>query len=379
MGRALCACPISSAEAKPCIARSAPTLDRFVLANSADTHTAYNLVCKLQASVLPPDQRMLDILTTLDELEASLLDRAPALAGFAAVPGASPTTIVAALLAELTAARTPVQSSSTAAAAGALMHAAVLSNAAFDNATTKSAAFQTLSAAVIAQPLFSIQDRIDLIALGFNGDCVITVRCMLSMTPGGDADAPKNAALQRLNSMRGERYLYFNYMLTVDPNTGVVPQRLQSYEFAAPTSMGLLDQFLRRQYSTMEWIPAPHGVMGYCMCDDGKKSPEICNPLDFYCVPTTIKALGLFGDRLFRALGTSPGSPGGFTFDGMCGRHIEQTSRPRWRRSIYRSSGLSKHLICLEECLTTLPRGLTWPWLLLRQRQRAWATVHLSF
>ena len=37
----------------PC---SAPTLDAFILSPSPDTHTAYNLTCKLQAAILPAEQ-----------------------------------------------------------------------------------------------------------------------------------------------------------------------------------------------------------------------------------------------------------------------------------------------------------------------------------
>jgi hypothetical protein len=197
-------------------------------------------------------QRSLDLLTVLDDLEKGLFDRAPALANYAALPGSTPTSVASALISEVTAARTPTGAGSSAPVTSGAPQTASLSSAAFEDATNKSAAFQNLSAAVLAAPHASSQDRINLIALGFNGQCVISVRCMLSVTTNGDPDSSKSPALQRLNSMRGERYLYFNYMLTVAPATGLIPQRLKDYEFASPTSTVLLDQFLRRQYSTMD-------------------------------------------------------------------------------------------------------------------------------
>lgn len=39
-----------------CLAPSAPTLDQYILSLSPDSHTAYNLVCQLHASILPVEQ-----------------------------------------------------------------------------------------------------------------------------------------------------------------------------------------------------------------------------------------------------------------------------------------------------------------------------------
>ena len=141
---------------------------------------------RLQTALLPVDQRSLDTLTALDDLERSLFDRTPTLAAQAGAAGATASTIVSELIAEVSTARA-APPGGEAVAPGAPM-ASMLTSSAFDDATIKSEAFQTLAAAIAAAPQATSQDRIDLISLGFNGDCVIAVRCMLSQAAHGDPD-----------------------------------------------------------------------------------------------------------------------------------------------------------------------------------------------
>ena len=221
---------------------SASTLEHFVLSNSQDTYTAYGLICKLHAAVLPPEQRSLSLLTIIDDLEAELSNRIPALTSFANKPAATPASIVADLIGELTYARSVAPSAPGAAAAP--HGSAVLTSSSFDDATTKSSVFQALAASVLSAPLGGIQDQIDLLAMGFNGQRVVAVRCLLSVTANGDPLSSKHAALQLLNSYRSVRHLYFNYCLAVDTASGAVPARLSHFCFATPTTAGLMDQFL---------------------------------------------------------------------------------------------------------------------------------------
>ena len=302
---------------------------------SPDTHTAYGLVNKLHAA-LPAlaDQRNLGTIIVLSSLEKALADRTPALNQYASKPGANASSVVEDLLTELANARASGGPPSAPSGGPSPSGVAIvpLSELAFDDATNKSASFNAMSARLQAQPLVTAQDRIDAMAIGFDGTCIIAVRALSSTSPTGDADARKHPILRILNGLRPVRHDYFNYMLKVDPSTGIVPTKLDNYHFATQSDQSLMEAFLNRRYRAMDWFSAPRGVHGFDMHDSGKTVASSCHHLDRYCQPALIKKLGKFGHKLFKAYGTpATADPSlGFTFDTLCDRfvaHLEIATR----------------------------------------------------
>ena len=76
-------------------------------------------------------------------------------------------------------------------------------------------------------------------------------------------------------------------MLAVDVTTGTVPSRLKDYEFATATSSFLLDQFLRRQYSSMDWLSAPMGLLDMPNMTTGRRCQRRVIPSTTTLYPLT--------------------------------------------------------------------------------------------
>ena len=273
---------------------------------------------------MPHEQRALDLLTVLSPLEENLFGRATALNQLTSKAGSTAASVVAELLSEISVARAPAGPALPAADSGAAATTSPLSDGAFDAATNRHPPFVTMAAALSASTQSTNQGQIDTIGIGFEGSCIVAVKTLMSTTAGGDPDARKNASLRLLNSLRPVRHLYFDYVLTIDLSTGVVPPKFRGFHFAEPGRLELMNHFLNRQYSTMDWISAPHGVLGYEQHRCGNEHPAFCHPLDHYCQPILIKRLGDFGHRLFISIGTSPVADAtGFTFESMCARYSD--------------------------------------------------------
>ena len=76
--------------------------------------------------------------------------------------------------------------------------------------------------------------------LGFNSDCVIALRILLTPTPPSQL-ALRHETLGTLLDLRQYPLSYFNFQLRVSPGSGTVPARLLKYDFGIATSRALLD------------------------------------------------------------------------------------------------------------------------------------------
>jgi hypothetical protein len=308
-------------------AGSAPTLKAYVLDREADPHSAYALLKRLHTALLTEDERAPGLLNTLDVLEREMAARQAALNQFAAKPQATAATIVNDLIAELASVRNaPALPAAASGPQGFPQQShSALSDTAFEEATTKSQIFVDITSSLSACDQATKQGRIDAIAIGFEGSCVVACRTLLSTTAAGDPDHRKHPTLRALNGLRQVRMDYFNYILTVDFDTKVVPHRLRDYTLATLKDTELMTQFLNRQFRSMNWIDAPHGLNGFLRYDDNKSRSDFCNPADHFCQPMLIRKLASYGQRLFSAIGTSPtADPAvGFTFATMCDRYAQ--------------------------------------------------------
>lgn len=312
------------------LALSCPTLKLFLLSRVDGSHSsAMALLLQLKASLLPAELRTLETVVVLEQIEQALNSHMPTLDAAAKVPNASASSIIASLLKEVGGIRRssrsagPSQVSQDADADLEAAAPAPLSDDALEAAISRSVSFRRVMSLVSSVDPEARDGARLILTHGFDGECVIAVRVLLSTSRGGDLIAKRHPVLSLLNDARTSRPGYFNYALRLSVKLGDVPKKMLSFEFASETSQGLMKQFLQLDFAAMDWISAPHGLQGWRQADNGWTRPQVVDPADHYCQPDLLTELGNFGHRLFLAIGCADHVASGYTFLTLCLRFAE--------------------------------------------------------
>ena len=287
------------------------TLANYVLERSRDFREAYSLTRRLRTKFLP-ETVALDLVDVIDQLETSLSDRRSVLQEAAAKPGSTAASIATALLDEITRIESsaPPGRSDPEASGGHIDEDSVL----LSLTGTKSAAFRAMTNSLAGIDTSVVDGRRDALAVGFDGDCVLAVRVLMSTKEDGDPLSRRHATLGALNELRQHRLAYFDYCLRLNVESGTVPKRMLKYSLASSTSTALLDGILGLRIGQSDWIAAPHGAMGRAQHSDGKSLPVVHDPRDYYCQPQLITDVCEFLHILVVAIGGAPFSATGYTF-----------------------------------------------------------------
>ncbi|KAL3894355.1 MAG: hypothetical protein SGPRY_013833, partial [Prymnesium sp.] len=197
-----------------------PTLQLFVLSRVESSHSAaMALLLQLKARLLPSEMRSLEAVVVLDQLEQALASYyRPSLDAAANDPGASATSIVAALLREVAAIRRSGVGGGAASkdseedesyGADAAAHLS-LSDDALAAAISRSVSFRRVVSLVSAINMDSQDGSRLMLTHGFDGDCIIAVRVLVSTSRGGDPIAKRSSACSEM-------------LVLIDQNTSITP------------------------------------------------------------------------------------------------------------------------------------------------------------
>jgi hypothetical protein len=163
------------------------------------------------------------------------------------------------------------------------------------------APFRGVAAALRGIDTQTARGRLDAIAEGFNGKCVLTVRALLTPRPLHS----KNESLALLADLHKHLAPYLTWVLVAD-DQGNIPKRLQDYSIVGPPrEMGkpslrgqaFLDSFLKFDLVGMDWLYAPGGLLALEAAKNGPSGGKMplgmpVHPLDIYTVPDMVTALG---------------------------------------------------------------------------------------
>ena len=179
------------------------------------------------------------------------------------------------------------------------------------------AAFRSIITALSRLDLSTPTGQRDALTLGYDGKCVATVRVLFSTSENGDlALVRRHSTLSQLNELRQYRAAYFNWHLRVGKDMKV-SDRMERYTIASMLEGGdrsVLEGWLRLELDTTDFIKAPHGVMGRLQHQDGRPTPVVHDPVDYFCQPTLITKLCEFLHILACASGLAASSDDGYTF-----------------------------------------------------------------
>ena len=92
----------------------------------------------------------------------------------------------------------------------------------------------------------------------------------------------------------------------------------------------VLDGWLRLDLDTTDFIAAPHGVMGWLQVREGRPTPVVHDPVDYFCQPTLITHFCEFMHLLAWASGLARSSSNGYTFVTLgewYNSHLERAHR----------------------------------------------------
>lgn len=285
----------------------------------------------LQAAQGIPALSSTPIAAKLDSVEAALSPRLAALDEFAKRPNATAHSIVEAFIAERSSANVlnpPVAARDNAAAeadgaaepdASAVYRAIALEQ------------FRNMAASVLKEDHHSRIGRLNAIASGFDGQCVLSVRMLCE---GSRPLSLKHAALARLFDLRVHLAEYFNWCLTAD-KSGAVPSRLAHYSIAGKpgesssstvqrAGQTFLSHLLKFELESMDWFGSPGGLLALKAAQDGGEAmAKAPHPDDIYTIPEVVTELGDFIHQLLVALGASKSVDGGYTFADWTKLYVE--------------------------------------------------------
>lgn len=164
--------------------------------------------------------------------------------------------------------------------------------------------------------------RLNAIAAGFDGNCVLSVRMLCE---GSRPLSLKHPALARLYDLRPHLAEYFTWCLTACSD-GTVPSRLSGYSIlgrpdsdAATQKAGqtFLAQLLRFELHAMDWLAAPGGLLALKAAKDGGVvAARGTHPDDVYTIPEVVSEIGEFIHQLLVAMGApnSKSDSAGYSF-----------------------------------------------------------------
>lgn len=306
-------------------------MNSYVLDRSEHGSEAYGLIMQLKGALLPEESRKLDLALVAVQLEEALKSREAILREVAARPGATATIIVAALLRERAAVLETVGRSGRRAEDGNAAEGGVPDALASEAAFVKSREFRALCQTIESIDLSTLDGLRLALDAGFDGNCVVAVRTLCATSKGPDPIVKGHRVLRVLNDIRSARIDYFNYVLRVDRDSGVVELPVLEYMFASTQDSTLLNQFLQFEFHQMDWYAAPCGLQVYRQHLNGWMSPMRTNKLDYYIQPDLLRELGMFGQRLFVALGcTVTTQAQGYDFAGLCEFFANHLNLARW-------------------------------------------------
>ena len=286
-------------------------LQKYVLAKSLDVRGAASCVRQLRVELLPAQTSDLDLTDVYESLEAALRDRSSILAESAAKPGASASSIVRELIAESQRIAGSAKDSSGAPAAEPPPEESSVVSALTG---ARSSVFRGIVTQLGSLDLSTPDGQRDALAIGFEGNCVIAVRVLLSTAEMGDPLSARLPALGTLNELRQYRLSYFTYLLRVDPESGAVPVRMLQYDFGiAGKNEVLLHALLKFDFTPRDFIAPPHGLLAWKQTQDGNALPMFVDSRDYFCIPSLVKDFFAFLHILLIGMGCANDSKDGYT------------------------------------------------------------------
>lgn len=265
------------------------------------------------------------LVAKLDCVEAALAPRIAALDEFVLRPNATAHSVVEAFIAERTSAN-PNAPASSAPANGAGEEPA--SGAEPDASAVYRAIaleqFRKMATAVLKEDTSTRMGRLNAIAAGFDGQCMLAVRMLCE---GGRQLSLKHPALAKLFDLRSHLADYFTWCLTAD-DKGHIPPRLSEYSIVGrhsslnssavqKTGQAFLNQLLKFELATMDWLSAPGGLLALkAVRDGGDVAAKGTHPDDVYTIPEVVSEIGDFIHQLLVAMGAPDNkhAKGGYSF-----------------------------------------------------------------
>lgn len=329
-----------------CLSGRAPTFYSKIALLAKDNSEAMQhldrLYLTLQASqriAVPP---FTVITAKLSCVEEALAPRVAALDEFAQRPNATAHSVVEAFLAERASANPNAVLPMAAGADGQ----AESENGGEPDASAVYRAialepFRKMAATVLGADLASKLGRLNAIAAGFDGGCVLSVRMLCE---GGRHLSLKHPALARLFDLRSHLVEYFTWCLTADAE-GVIPSRLRDYSIAGPlggagvssnskANTPLLTKLLKFELDSIDWLGSPGGLLDLKAArDGGKSSAKSTHPDDIYTVPEAVTGIGEFIHQLLVAMGASKHTAIGYTFQSWTRLYVDHLERARKLRT----------------------------------------------
>jgi len=273
---------------------------------------AYSLVRRLRDSLIE-GKTNLDLVDIADDLDSKLGDRISALTEAEGKAGATAESTTNDLLEELD--KIKACKGTTGGGSGTSDDPLTPEENSFAAAITgsKSAAFRQITTMLSGLDMSTGTGQLDALTAGFDGDCVISLRVLLSPKAPTQL-ATRHDTLGTLLELRQYRLAYFNYQLRVTPGSGAIARRVEKYEFGTATDTVLLDALCSLTFHGTPWIPAPHGLMGLEQCKDGRGVPLMHDPRDYYCQPDLMLKLTKFLHVLTVSIGGAVTSATGYTW-----------------------------------------------------------------
>lgn len=259
----------------------------------------------------------------LDCVEAALAPRLAALDEFVQRPNATAHSVVEAFVAERASAN-PNAVVPAAAPDGQVAHAggAIEPDASAVYRAIALEPFRRMAAAIDKEDVDTKIGRLNALAAGFDGQCVLGIRMLCE---GGRQLSLKHPALAKLFDLRSHLPDYFTWCLTADAS-GTTPSRLKEYAIVGPPDkpgsshsqregLVLLDRLLKFELDSIDWINSPGGVLALKAAKDGGKAvAKVVHPEDIYTIPDVVTDVGDFIHQLLVAMGAPKESANGYTF-----------------------------------------------------------------
>lgn len=340
-----------------------PTFKQAILDRCHTSMEGIGFLSQLKSALLAREGQGLDLALAAPQIEAALEERIALVRRLSANAEATAVSIVTALSKELGRSNSGRSRGLSATEEGPLDEVQPMGEAI--RQALQEEPFSALIRAVAAQDLSSVRGKRNALAAGFNGECILSVRVLCSFSKMGDPvrNQDSTRTLARLNDLRPDRCEYFNYVLRVEVDQPVVPERMMRYTFATLQDPTLLEQFLQFEFDKMNWIAAPHGLNGYLQALHLRAQPAVTDPKDYFARVEQLNDLGEFGQRLFSSLGCTVGDlDDGFDFKGLCAfyaRHLQCS---------WKCANQEDQLVWMEESVASFKSSLSLLGATLRQK-----------
>lgn len=301
----------------------------FIISKCAVAAEAPGLPSRLAKALLKEGESPSAVDNTL-ALEGELRQRAALLREEAAKEGASARSIVEAVMKDRPA---PILDRGLGAGEEGL-DAVALSLRAIEAAVLRPA-FRALALAVRNAGSGSKREKITALACGFDGKCPIALRALCTNKPIG-----RHPTLLQLFDLRGYIPDYLEWALTANID-GEVPARLLDFSIRGkmkedgqydPKGQKFLDQILAFDFSAVDWVNAPGGVLALfwlrqgCAFGDGQVHIDDV----YYTIPAVVAELGDYIHQILVALGADDVVPNpvdnGYTFRAWNTRYLVHLS-----------------------------------------------------